>query len=252
MRAASLIVVATTVALILALFFYVDTAEAAPKRGGGGGGRRGGGGGRKSGGSSWFGGGSKKTGGTSWFGGGSKKTNTGYGGNKNYGNTGTGYGSYQKKKGIGSKLKKAAVIGAVAYGGYQLGKLSAGYGNYGWGRQHGYGFNQWNRDREADGMLCRNTNDCNWIDPRMYCQDYELDFSISRTWYGGDFASIVGECSCPHGYYFNDRGRNLGCESQGFFSGMSGTSLVLAILIPLAILICCCCGAVYAFRKMFS
>lgn len=149
-------------------------------------------------------------------------------------------------------MKKAAVIGAVAYGGYQLGKLSAGYGNYGWGRQHGYGFNQWNRDREADGMLCRNTNDCNWIDPRMYCQDYELDFSVSRSWYGGDFASIVGECSCPHGYYFNDRGRNLGCESQGFFSGMSGTSLVLAILIPLAILICCCCGAVYAFRKMFS
>ena len=59
------------------------------------------------------------------------------------------------------------MIGAVAYGGYQLGKLSAGYGNYGWGRQHGYGFNQWNRDREADGMLCRNTNDCNWIDPRL-------------------------------------------------------------------------------------
>ena len=27
-------------------------------------------------------------------------------------------------------LKKAAVIGAVAYGGYQLGKLSTGYGHW--------------------------------------------------------------------------------------------------------------------------
>ncbi len=75
-------------------------------------------------------------------------------------------------------LKKAAVIGAVAYGGYQLGenkihrlpllffdnnhhflvvsgKLSAGYGSWGWGRQHGYGFNDWNSWREVDGFMCR-------------------------------------------------------------------------------------------------
>ena len=63
-------------------------------------------------------------------------------------------------------MKKAAVIGAVAYGSYQLGKLSAGFDNYGWGHQHGYSFDTWNRDREADGMLCRNTKDCNWIDDK--------------------------------------------------------------------------------------
>jgi hypothetical protein len=38
-------------------------------------------------------------------------------------------------------LKKAAVIGAVAYGAYQLGKLSGGFKNYGgWGNSHGDGF----------------------------------------------------------------------------------------------------------------
>ena len=76
-------------------------------------------------------------------------------------------------------LKKAAVIGAVAYGGYQLGKLSGGYSHWGWGRSHGYGFNDYNRWREIDGFMCRNNNDCNWIDDRLYCQDYELDFRPS-------------------------------------------------------------------------
>ena len=43
----------------------------------------------------------------------------------------------------------------------------------------GYGFNQWNRDREIDGFLCRTTDDCSWLDRRLYCQDYELDFTPS-------------------------------------------------------------------------
>jgi len=165
MKAASLIVVGTTLALILALFLYVDPAEASPKRGGGGGGRRGG--------SS-----SRGSSGSSWFGGGSKSKNKGYGGSSSYG--GGGY----KKKGIGGKLKKAAVVGVGVYAGYQLGKLSAGYGSWGWGRQNGYGINDYNRWREVDGFLCRSTSDCSWVDPRLYCQDYELDFSPSRAWFG--------------------------------------------------------------------
>ena len=27
--------------------------------------------------------------------------------------------------------------------------------------------------------MCRDDNDCNWIDARLYCQDYELDFQPS-------------------------------------------------------------------------
>lgn len=80
-----------------------------------------------------------------------------------------------------STLKKAAVIGAVAYGSYQIGKLSSrfggGYGGY--GGSGNFGFNDWNSWREADGMLCRSSEDCSWIDPRLYCQDYELQFTPS-------------------------------------------------------------------------
>ena len=38
----------------------------------------------------------------------------------------------------------------------------------------------------------------------IQCQDYELDFSMSRAWFGGDWAAIVGECACPGGMFFND------------------------------------------------
>ena len=153
---------------------------------------------------------------------------------------------------MGSKLKKAAVIGAVAYGSYQLGKLSAGYGGWGWGRSHGYGFNDWNRWREVDGFLCRDSNDCNWIDRRLYCQDYELDFSPSNAWFGGgqEVLLIVGECACPHGMYFDDR--EMLCVNQGFFSGLTGTSLILAVLVPIGLLAVCCCVAVVKAQKMFN
>ena len=83
--------------------------------------------------------------------------------------------TYKKKGGKMSTLKKAAVIGATAYGAYQLGKLSGSFGSY----HHGghWGYREWNNWREVDGFMCRNNQDCNWIDPRLYCQDYELDFS---------------------------------------------------------------------------
>ena len=88
-----------------------------------------------------------------------------------------GYGGKKKSK-TKSNLKKAAVIGATAYGAYQLGKLSGRFSSpgYGYGNR-GYGYQQWNSWREVDGFLCRKTEDCNWIDPRLYCQDYELKFT---------------------------------------------------------------------------
>ena len=71
------------------------------------------------------------------------------------------------------------LTGAVAYGGYQVGKLTGRFGSYGYGRGGGWGFNDWNRWREIDGFMCRDDNDCNWIDQRLFCQDYELDFQPS-------------------------------------------------------------------------
>jgi len=198
---------------------------------------------RKSG-TSWFGSSSSNSGssGSSWFGGKNKNKNQGYG-NQGYGNT------YKKKSKTKSNLKKAAVIGATAYGAYQLGKLSNRFGGYGGGYGYGghrYGYNDWNRWREIDGFMCRNDNDCNWIDQRLYCQDYELKFTPSALWFGGDAASIVGECACPRGMVWDNY--ELRCE-QNFFSG---TMLIVSIVIPILILLCCCCGCFFLARKMFS
>jgi hypothetical protein len=76
-----------------------------------------------------------------------------------------------------STLKKAAVVGVGVYAGYKLGQLSSRFsGGY---HRNEYGFNDYNRWREIDGFMCRDSNDCNWIDQRLYCQDYELDFTPS-------------------------------------------------------------------------
>ena len=49
------------------------------------------------------------------------------------------------------------------------------------GYHHGghWGFNDYNRWRQQDGMLCRSTLDCTWMDHNMQCEDYELDFSMN-------------------------------------------------------------------------
>ena len=37
-------------------------------------------------------------------------------------------------------------------------------------------FDEWNRLRYADGMLCRNDFDCSWIDQNFYCERGTLGF----------------------------------------------------------------------------
>ena len=37
---------------------------------------------------------------------------------------------------------------------------------------------------------------------------------FQRAWFGGDFASIIGECACPRGSVFNNR--ELRCDSELF------------------------------------
>ena len=66
-------------------------------------------------------------------------------GGNNYGGSNYGGNNYggKKKGGMGKTLKKAAVIGAVAYGSYQLGKMSGNFGRYHHGGQWGY--NDYNR-----------------------------------------------------------------------------------------------------------
>ena len=98
------------------------------------------------------------------------------GGNKGYPGS-SGSKSKGSKSKVKSTLKKAAVIGVGAYGAYKLGKLTSKYSSWSWGRQNGYSLDDWDDWREVDGLLCRNSNDCEWIDPNLYCQDYELRFT---------------------------------------------------------------------------
>eukprot|EP00092_Neocalanus_flemingeri_P035959 GFUD01039152.1.p1 GENE.GFUD01039152.1~~GFUD01039152.1.p1 ORF type:complete len:195 (+),score=49.27 GFUD01039152.1:81-665(+) len=138
-----------------------------------------------------------------------------------------------KKSSVKKKLVKAAVIGAVAYGAYQVGKATAKFASW---SHTGWEFNDWNRWREADGHLCRNNNDCNWLDRNLQCEDYNLVFSYSRAWYGGDFAAIVGECECQGGMVWNDY--ELQCQVQQF----GGLMTALIVVLVFAVLGCCCCG----------
>ena len=83
-------------------------------------------------------------------------------------------GSTKRKSGLKSKLKKAAVVGVGVYGAYKVNKLKKKFGKK---RRKSYEFDDWNDWREADGFLCRNDNDCQWIDERLSCEDYELEFT---------------------------------------------------------------------------
>ena len=78
--------------------------------------------------------------------------------------------------------KKSAVLGIGVYTPNQLNKLSNRFNS--WQNHHYWDFSDWNNWRKKDGFLCRNTNDCKWIDPLMYCQNYLLDITPNVSMYG--------------------------------------------------------------------
>ena len=82
-----------------------------------------------------------------------------------------------------SRLKKAALVGAGVYAGYQLAKLSSKFDHR--RRVGDYDFDDWNSWREVDGFMCRDNEDCRWVDSNLYCQDYELEFQPSVSTHSG-------------------------------------------------------------------
>ena len=50
------------------------------------------------------------------------------------------------------------------------------YGNYDY--DHPYTFDNWNRNAQVDGWVCRSDRDCEWIDPFLGCDDRE--FQLNR------------------------------------------------------------------------
>ena len=94
-----------------------------------------------------------------------------------------------------------------------------------WSHGGGWRFDQWNSWRMQDGLLCRSNNDCGWLDDDLQCQDYEFDFSVSRGWFGGRYADIVGECECRDGLVWDDS--ELSCEAAGWGGVMIFLFLIL-------------------------
>ena len=101
-------------------------------------------------------------------------------GSGGYSSRGSNFGSSSGKRGFGtpkkskalSTLKKVAVVGAVAYGAYKIGQFKSRFDGHSFGNNYnpGYNFNQWESWRKADGFLCRNDNDCNWLDRNLECE----------------------------------------------------------------------------------
>ena len=113
-----------------------------------------------------------------------------------------------------------------------------------WSHAGGWRFEEWNSWRERDGMLCRTTEDCSWLDRNLLCQDYEMDISPSRAWFGGDLASIRGACQCRDGMEWDNY--ELQCEAASW----SGTMIFLFFLIAMVgiailVAVCCCVLRIY-------
>ena len=84
---------------------------------------------------------------------------------------------------------------------FQLGKVRGRF--YHWSHA-GWRFDDWNRWRQEDGLLCRSNNDCQWLDPHLECDDYKLDWSVASDWFSGDTGAIVGTCDCVAGLWWSD------------------------------------------------
>ena len=67
---------------------------------------------------------------------------------------------------------------------------------------------------------------------------------FQRAWFGGDFASIIGECACPRGMVFDQR--EMYCR-QNFMGSTIGLVVIgICVLVGL----CCCCGCLFMANKM--
>ena len=83
-------------------------------------------------------------------------------------------------------LKKSEVLGIGVYSSKKLGKLKGKFPKK-YPKKLNFEFDEWNSWRQKDGFLCRNNNDCNWIDhrplfrldSRMDCGDFKLGWTPS-------------------------------------------------------------------------
>lgn len=117
-------------------------------------------------------------------------------------------------------------------------------------RRMGFTLNEWDKDRELDGFLCRNKNDCVWADPLFDCQQYDVNIEFLkgtwRGWSNGTRSNIAGECACKGGFYFDDI--SLSCRQASYEFNPVWMVAALSIFI-LFILLFCRFGIFCIFRK---
>ena len=139
-------------------------------------------------------------------------------------------------------VKKVALVAAGAYAGYQLAKLGTKFGS--WSHGGSWGFDDWDDWREADGMLCRTSDDCRWVDRSMRCEDWEIRRTgFSSGWFGGvPTLAIRGECACPEGTFFDDD--DMACNDiPPFGIGLlTIIGIIIAVIVTTCCCVCCCFG----------
>ena len=144
-------------------------------------------------------------------------------------------------------VKKVALVAAGAYAGYQLAKLGTKFGS--WSHGGSWGFDDWDDWREADGMLCRTSDDCRWVDRSMRCEDWEIRRTgFSSGWFGGvPTLAIRGECACPEGTFFDDDDMACNDVPPFGFGLLTIIGIIIAVIVTACCCVCCCFG-----KKLFQ
>jgi len=152
--------------------------------------------------------------------------------------------SSSSRRSLTGKLAKGAAIGAGAYIAYKGVKAVGKFAKYAALSSTSWRLNDWDSWRQQDGMMCRTTADCSWLDPGLMCQNREISWTISPNWFGGDYRSVIGQCQCVNAGIWDNN--NLNCRADNFWTGVLG---VLTILFMLAFGCCCCVGVAWFFFR---
>lgn len=143
-------------------------------------------------------------------------------------------------------LKPFAKFGSASF--YLRSSFGPGYVTGKWKdkypeRRLGFTLKEWDKDRELDGFLCRNTNDCRWADLQLECQRYEINVEFLKGtwkgWFNATRNAVAGECACRSGFYFDDI--SLSCREVTNEFNLVWIIVAIAILLLILLLSCRFC-----------
>ena len=158
-----------------------------------------------------------------------------------------GFLGYRACKTIGGTLNKVSAITNTVFVGHQLRKAKTRFANW---SHAGWRFNDWNRWRMEDGFLCRDDQDCMWLDNGLRCNDHKIDWSVTTDWFNGDSASIVGSCDCVEGFWYSEDQITCVACPDSRLSGMAIFIIVIIFIVLDCILFAVCFCSVKSVRSL--